>query len=146
MLLADVALLHAERFFPGERVRECVAFRISRNADLSVREDMASDLRLEMEQVLESRKESDCVRLEVDASAGADARRFLMTALAVQEPDVYDLPGPLDLSAFMRVASLPGFDDLKPEAWSPQASPTLDPRESMFDQLSRHDVLLCHPF
>ena len=73
ILLEDVVRLFIDRFFPGERVLEVAPFRITRNADLSVREDMASDLLEEMEEVLEARKESDCVRLEIADDGQPDA-------------------------------------------------------------------------
>lgn len=54
MLLEDVIGIFVERFFPGETIRECVPFRITRNADFSVREDLAPDLLAEMEEVIEA--------------------------------------------------------------------------------------------
>ena len=68
ILLEDVVALFAGRFFPGEPVVECVPFRITRNADLSVREDLAADLMVSMEEILDARKQSACVRLEISAN------------------------------------------------------------------------------
>ena len=47
-----------DQLFPGERILESVPFRITRNADLSVREDLAADLMAEMEQVIDKKKEA----------------------------------------------------------------------------------------
>ncbi|MBW3542446.1 MAG: polyphosphate kinase 1 [Planctomycetes bacterium] len=146
ILLEDLVCSHAERFFPGEPAAECVAFRITRNADMSLREDQASDLLTGMEELLDARKESDCVRLEVGAEASATLLAFLKGALGVADEDVYAPPGPLDLAAFMRLTDVEGFDRLKYKPWPPQPSPDLDPRESIFDVLVRKSVLLCHPF
>jgi len=44
VLIEDAIGMFAERFFPGETVVECVPFRITRNADMSVREDLSGDL------------------------------------------------------------------------------------------------------
>ncbi len=44
VLLEDAVALFADRFFPGEEVVECAAFRISSNAQLGVRKDLAGDL------------------------------------------------------------------------------------------------------
>ena len=146
ILLEDVVALFVERFFPGEPVVECVPFRITRNADMSVREDFAADLMVSMEEVLDARKQSGCVRLEISANCTSQTLAFLRKTLGVAERNVYATPGPLDLAAFMRLTEVKGFDSLKYETWPPQPSPNLDPRESMFETLKDRDVLLYHPF
>jgi polyphosphate kinase len=146
MLLEDVIAMFIERFFPGEKVLECVPFRITRNADMSVREDMAADLLEAMEDILDARKLSDCIRLEIAGHATPVVLDFLTTILDIKEDDVYAVPGPLDLSAFMRLTDIKGFDALRNPSWPPQASPDVDPKTSLFDVLSRRDVLLVHPF
>jgi polyphosphate kinase len=146
MLLEDAVGMHVERFFFGEHVVECVPFRITRDADLSIREDLAHDLLVEMEEILDARKQSACVRLEISDHASDTLLAFLEQGLEVTGDDVFKTPGPLDLSAFMRLTELQGFDSLKSEAWPPQPSPQVDLTTSMFDVISRRDVLLYHPF
>jgi polyphosphate kinase len=95
ILLEDVVGMYADRFFPGEPVQECVPFRITRNADLSIREDLASDLLEEMEEILDARKEGNCVRLEIADHASSALQKFLETALQMCAEEVYASPGPL---------------------------------------------------
>ncbi len=146
MLLEDVIGVFIQRFFPGERVQECAAFRITRNADMSVREDLAFDLLEEMEQVLDARRHSACVRLELADTASDPTRDFLMEALDVGEESLCCVPGPLDLSAFMRLTDLKGFAPLRYEEWPPQPSPELNATPSMFEAIAQQDWLLYHPF
>ncbi len=146
ILLEDVVELFAGRFFPGEPVVECVPFRITRNADLSVREDLAADLMVSMEEILDARKQSACVRLEISDNCTTATLSFLRNTLGVPENSVYASPGPLDLSAFMRLTDVKGFDQLKYESWQPQPSPNVDPQTSLFETLRDRDVLLYHPF
>ncbi len=146
MLFEDVVLEFIERFFPGEEVLECVPFRITRNADLSLREDLASDLLAQMQQLLDERKLSDCVRLEIVDGASAQLRRFLKQRLEVDERDIYSVAGPLDLSSFMQLTELRGYDDLKYDPWPPQPSPLVDPRKTVFESIARRDILLYHPY
>ncbi len=146
MLLEDVIAWSIEKFFPGEKVLECVPFRITRNADLSLREDEASDLMEGMQEILEARKESHCVRLEIAEVAEEVTRRFLQQQFDVEDSDVYGIPGPLDLTGFFPLAELTGFDQLRDTPWPPMASPTIDPRRNLFDVLADQNVLLCHPF
>lgn len=146
MLLEDVVQMHVERFFPGLEVRGCTFFRVTRNADMRVQEDTPADLLSGMQQVLIARKQSACVRLEIAAGASQSIRSFLQSALKVSDEDVYVVPGPLNLSAFMRLSGLAGFDHLRYEPWPPQPSPQVDPQVSIFDTLASHDVLLLQPY
>ncbi len=146
ILLEDALQMHVARFFPGVTVRDCTFFRVTRNADLRVQEDSAADLLSGMQQVLTARKQSACVRLEIAATAGDRLRAFLQTALKVRDSDVYCVPGPLNLAAFMNLTSLAGYDHLRYEPWPPQPSPAVDPAVSMFDTIARHDVVLCQPY
>ncbi|MHB8970166.1 MAG: polyphosphate kinase 1 [Pirellulaceae bacterium] len=146
LLLEDVLQMHVHRFFPGLEVRDCTIFRVTRNADMRVQEDSASDLLSGMQQVLIARKQSACVRLEIAAGAGATIREFLQRALRIHDGDVYGVPGPLNLSAFMRMSGLPGYDHLRYEPWPPQPSPLVDPQVSIFDTIAHHDVVLFQPY
>lgn len=146
ILLEDVVALHVGRFFPGESIAHCAAFRITRNADLSIRDDIAHDLLAEIEEVLDERKLGACVRLELSADADPQTVAFLQQALSVENCDIYALPGPLDLAGFMRMADLDGFDTLKYEPWPPRISPDVDLGSGMFNVIARKDVLLIHPY
>ncbi len=146
ILLEDVVALHVGRFFPGESIAHCAAFRITRNADLSIRDDIAHDLMAEIEEVLDERKLGACVRLELSADADPQTVAFLRQALSVEDCDIYALPGPLDLAGFARMADLDGFDNLKYEPWPPRISPEVDLGAGMFNNIARKDVLLIHPY
>jgi polyphosphate kinase len=146
ILLEDIVAAEAEQFFPGEGVVHCAPFRITRNADIAVRDDLVHNLLQEIEEVLDDRKLGNCVRLEVAAGADAETVAFLRRALNVDEDEIYALPGPLDLAGFMRLSDLQGFDNLKYEPWHPRISPDVDLAAGMFNVLARRDVLLLHPY
>lgn len=132
--------------FPGEEVVESTVFRITRNADMRVREDESPDLLIGMENVLEERMTSSCVRLEISKGASALIVDTLKKALSVDPTFLFSVPGPLDLAACMGLASMSGFEELKNEPWTPEVMPDLSAPESMFDILTRRDVLLHHPY
>jgi len=147
MLVEDVVAMFIDRFFPGERLLEQAVFRVSRNADFSVREDRAADLLAQMEDVLEARRQSDCVRLEIGEGAGEALVDFLTEGLELPGAENrYILPGPLDLADFMELAELAGYDHLRVPPWPPQPAPAVDPAEPMFEVIARGDVLLYHPY
>jgi polyphosphate kinase len=144
--LEDVVSNFVEQLFPGDTVLECKPFRITRNSDVSVQEDSASDLMEGMEQVLHDRLVADGVRLEIAEDASDSTIDFLRNALRLGPRDVFLIPGPLDLSSMMKLTEMQGFAALRNTPWVPQPSPMIEPAKSMFDIISERDVLLCHPY
>ncbi len=146
ILLEDIVSLLVERFFPGEVVHEATPFRITRNADISVREDQAPDLMTGMEEVLDARTAGACVRLQVSNLISEQSLEFLRSGLDVSDDDIFHAPGPLGLSDLMQLANLRGFDELKYHSWDPQPSPQVDMTASMFETITKKDVVLYHPY
>ncbi|TWU26402.1 Polyphosphate kinase [Novipirellula galeiformis] len=146
MLLEDLVTHYIEDFFPGREVMECVAFRITRNADVELQEDGAADLVDGMEEVLESRRLSRVVRLEYSAAASDHVIAFLSEKMQLTNQDLYPIDGPLDLSYLFTLHGLEGFDSLRDEAWVPQSHPAIDPAEGMFSTIAKGDLLLVHPY
>ena len=146
MPVEDVVALFIDRLFPGEEITECVPFRITRNADLAIDEDLAADMLSGMEEVLTARKRSDCICLEVHEKMTRGFLRFLRGALRVGEQDVFAVSGLPDLSALSSLPQLPGWRELKDKPWPPQPPPDIQARDSMFEVLTERDVLLSHPY
>ncbi len=146
MLLEDVVGAFAQHFFPDETVVETTPFRITRNADLIVSEDVASDFMAEMEQLLQARKQSHCVRLEIDARASATMLAHITQCYSVSPADVYAIEGPLDLSDMMPLSGLKGFENLRDEPWDSYPPKEVDIGKSMFEQLAEKSILLLHPY
>ncbi len=142
----DVISLLVQKFFPGEDVVATVPFRITRNADLSVREDDGTDLLAEMEDVLEERKDSFCVRLEISNRVTAETLAFLKQLLRLKSRDVYVLPGPSGLRDFMGLADVPGGDKFVYPSWEPCQVEGFEPGESIFAAIRERDRLLFHPY
>lgn len=146
ILLEDAVRALADAFFHGETVLEAVAFRVTRNADMSVQNEDAADLVAEMRQVLDARRQSRCVRLEIEAGASAELVAELRRSFDVEEPDIYAVPGPLALSDFMHWAALEGFDDLRDKPWPPQSSLPTGGIPSLLEVLEQRNILLVHPY
>lgn len=142
----DVIALLVQRFFPGEEIVSTVPFRITRNADLSVREDEGTDLLAEMEDVLDERKDSFCVRLEISDMVTAPMLVFLKQLFKIRNRDIYVVPGPTGLGDLMRLADQAGFEGHTYPYWHACAMPGIDPAESIFDAIRQSDRLLYHPY
>ncbi len=142
----EVISLLIQRFFPGEEIVSTVPFRITRNADLSVREEDGTDLLEEMEDVLEQRKDSFCVRLEISDHATKPMLFFLKKLLKLRNRDVYVIPGPVGFGDLARLADLPEYSGHVYPRWKPCASPGFDPGQSIFETIRSGDRLLFHPY
>lgn len=142
----DVIALLVQRFFPGETIVSTVPFRITRNADLSVREDDGADLLAEMEDVLEERKDSFCVRLEISDHVTVAMLAFLKSLLRLRNRDVYVLPGPAGFGDLMRLAESPGFENYVYPVWSSCLPAGFEPAVSIFETIREQDRLLYHPY
>lgn len=146
LLCEDLVKLFLSKYFPKEVILECITFRITRNADLDIEEDLAPDLLHEMKEVILARKTSACLRLEISQSATLTIITLLKRISKVKGKDVYPIPGPLALSEFTTLSGLQGHSDLKFQPWAPLRSVEIEPTGSMFEALSNHDVLLLHPY
>jgi polyphosphate kinase len=146
ILIEDVIRRHAARWFSGTQILECAAFRITRNADIALREDEAPDLLSGMASILEERQWSHCVRIEIEASASRAAQQFLCKLLEAGPDDLFRFNGPLNLKDFMPLSRIDGFTGLKAEAWDPQPSPKINRHLPMFGQIAAGNILLYHPY
>lgn len=133
-------------FFQNCDIREQCLFRVTRNADIELREDLSPDLMVGMLELLEDRRETECLRLEFQHTATRQMRQFLMGFLKVANSDSYPVKGLLDLKALSALVETDGFDRLRYKAWPPQPSPEIDLKTNIFEQLARKDVLLIHPY
>lgn len=146
VLLENLAAHFVDEFFPGRKVIECVAFRLTRNADIEFRADAASDLLGGIEEILENRRYSRPVRLEYEAAASDEVVDFLQTAHQLHHEDLYAIDGPIDLSFLFTLHGEEGFDHQRDEVWPAQPHPRIDPEESMFQTIAAGDLLLVHPY
>ena len=146
VLLEDLVAHHVAEFFPGREVCECIVFRITRNADVELREDEAADLMEGMEEVLESRRQTRAVRLEYSAGASDVTVGYLAAKLQLSRQDLVPVDGPLDLTYLFTLHGLEGFDNLRDEGWPPCRTPAVDPAGSMFSNIAGGDILMVHPY
>ena len=146
ILIEEVIRMFIDRFFHDEPIQEFGLFRITRNADLSVEEEFAPDFLMEMEEIVDARKYSDCIRLETEEHFSPSLLAFLQKHFKILEVETFAIPGPLNLGGFQKIAGLDLFPELKYEPWVPRISPEIDMKESLFDILKKKNVLLLHPY
>jgi len=144
-VLEYVIQKYGERLFPGYQVQDSFVFRVTRDADLGVDEERDDDFIDAMVEVLAQREQSPAVRLSC-VKGSERLRDFIAAMVDLGLPDVYEIPGPLDLGSLMSLVSLSGFESLRDVPWNPLPSPSLPEDEPYWSVLSRTDVLLHHPY
>ncbi len=146
LFLSSIIHQHAEDLFPGMTIKGCYQFRITRNSDLSL-DDEVDDLASALQGELLARRYGDAVRLEVADNCPRHLAEFLLRQFALTEDELYEVNGPVNLTRLMDVCNLPNHSDLQFRPFSPGFPKGL-PKNSdrLFDTIQQEDVLLLHPF
>ncbi|PTI43007.1 RNA degradosome polyphosphate kinase [Staphylococcus succinus] len=148
IMVEDIITYFINDLFTGYEVLNTFTFRITRNADLTIHEDGAEDLLIEIERFLKERKSGTAVRLEVDGRhATNEDILWIMNQLEVQDEDVYFLNGPLDLTMLF---DLVGHLSHKLNHLTYNKYVPLLPRdlgnENIFDVALKQDIFFHHPY
>ncbi len=145
----EMIAANLERLFEGMEILEHTMFRVTRDADFTVG-DEADDLLQAVETELRRRRFGEVVRLEVQAGMGDAIHTQLVEALGVEEGDVMEVEGLMDLGDLMDVYGTPGFSDLRDPAWHPVTQPRLiaeeDAEPDVMGAMRRGDILVHHPY
>ena len=159
--LEQVIAFNLKELFPGMTIEGHYFFRVTRDADLELRDLEADDLMLALEQGLRKRRMGgEVVRLEVPNEMPQDVVEMLMTGLSVEEEDLYLIDGPLGLDDLLSLTALP-LPKLKSQSHGGQTPTVLarsqqhlldegaikpDEFRSIFSVIRSQDILLHHPY
>ena len=143
--LHDILEHNLDAVFPGMEIVDTTLFRVTRDAEVELNED-ASDLRQQVAEELRQRRYEPVVRLELQAQPDPWVRELLVAKFELTEEDVYELPGELDYTGLMSVASLPRAE-LRDLPWDPVEPLMLpDPESDIFAAIRAGDILVHHPY
>jgi polyphosphate kinase len=146
VLMEELIEQHIHTLFSGYTPLSVHAFRLTRNADLTLNEEGAEDLLEEIEKELRRRRWGAPVRLEVQKGIHPYALNQLQYEFEVED-NTFEIDGPLDLTYFMKLAgSLKGFEHLRYKPIEPAYPAELDDTEDIFSKLKQQDVLVYHPY
>ncbi len=143
--LEEMVMANLDLLFPGLRILSAHPFRVTRDAEVEIEEDEASDLLSAMVELVGQRHFGSAVRLEIDAGTPKSIRKILESNLGVQPYQVYRLRSPLGRSDLMELTKV-DRPDLKDPPFPPAMPSFVSQEESIFSVLRRRDVLLYHPY
>jgi len=146
ILLENIILAHIGRLFLGHTVTRTGLLRVTRNSEYTIDEDEGNDLLDEMARSIRDRRWGYPVRVEISKGMGKPGLRLLKKTLSLTTDKIYELSGPLDLTAWMSFATAKEFSHLRNIHW-PQAQPSdFLNQPCMFDIIKKRDVLVHHPY
>jgi polyphosphate kinase len=144
-----VIAAHLDQLFPGMEIEQHHAFRVTRNADLTLEEEEADDLLAAVEIELRRRRFGRAVRLEIDVAMSDEVCELLQRELVLGDEDVYTHVAPLDLGGLWAVHGL-DRPDLKDPSYTRVTPVRLSPddgnRVDVFASIRRGDMLVHHPY
>lgn len=144
--LEDIVTANIDLWFSGAKIKETVPFRLTRNADMAVREDEGEPFMQGMEKILQERKASPVVRLEIPRVTSATTLEFLGRFFDLEQNDIYLTDAPVSLADFFSLCDLETFEKLRYPAWTPYPSGDFNYEEPIFEQIAQKDLVLFHPY
>ena len=146
VLLEDIIISRLSELFELYAIQAWCPFRITRDSDLDIDED-ADDLLVEIEHSLKKRQRGDPVRLEIISKCDSALKQFLIDMLDVEDQEIYEVSGPLDLTFFSKFGGLDGMDQLRFAPIVP-VSPPADffGYDDIFEAIRAKDRMVHHPY
>lgn len=145
ILLEDLIAEHLSQLFELHEIKAVCPFRITRNSDLEIDEEV-DNLLTEIEKSIRKRKRGKPVRLEISTRCDAQTRDFLVSMLDINEKEIYECAGPLDLNVWMKFSFIDGFDDLRLPPIKPIKPVDFWGVTDIFEAIRQKDRLVHHPY
>ena len=143
--LEEIIAAHLDMLFPGLEVIGSFPFRVTRDADLAIEVDEASDLLTTVEEIMEQRAKGNPVRIEVDHSMHDGVCHMLEKKLGISPSMLYRIGHPVGMADFMQLLSL-DRPDLKDIPFLPSLPSDLSDGKDIFSAIRHHNILLYHPY
>ncbi len=145
VLLEKLVEANLDRLFPGMQILGASAFRVTRDADIEIREDEAGDLLDSVAENVRRRRFGAAIRLEVEERCPEAVRELLRGELELEPEDVYAIDGPLGAADLISVLKL-DLPQLKDVPYLPSARTIFDAPADLFETIRKGDILLHQPY
>ncbi|MGB7202527.1 MAG: polyphosphate kinase 1 [Pyrinomonadaceae bacterium] len=144
-LLEEIVAANVRDLFPNMKTSEAFLFRVTRDADIELREDEAGDLLRSLELELQRRRDRFPVRLEVEAAMPEKMLKLLAGGIGLDDEETERVDGFLDIPDLMQLCSL-DRPKLKERPITPIIPSPLRKNTNIFEVVKKQDVLLHHPY
>lgn len=145
VLLEELIDANLHSVFPSMRLSKSHLFRVTRDADVEIRDDQAADLLGRIKESLRERRFGNAVRLDVSSTMPQEMVRYLTESLKIEADDVYVMGGILGVGDLMQLYSLE-LPELRDRPIRMTVPALLSKKQQVFDAIKKQDILLHHPY
>ena len=146
ILLESIITSRLDELFALFKIKAFCPFRITRDADLDIDED-TDDLMSEIEKSIKQRRRGKPIRLEIASKCDKQLREFLIEMLDVDESEIYECRGPLDLTFLSKFAKISGSESLSFNPIKPVTPcPDFYGYDDIFQAIREKDRFVHHPY
>lgn len=145
VLLEDVVAANVGHLFPNMKVGPTYLFRVTRDADIELREDEAGDLLRTLERELQRRRDRFPVRLEVSSDMPDKILKVLTTGIGLNSEHVVKVDGFVDIPDLLELYYL-DLPNLKDRPFSIVYPSVFHEAKNIFELVRKQDVLVHHPY
>ncbi len=146
VLLENIIISRLDELFELFRIKAYCPFRITRDSDLDIDED-TDDLLSEIEKSIKQRRRGKPIRLEISSKCDKQLREFLIEMLDVDESEIYECRGPLDLTFLSKFAKISGSESLSFKPIKPVSPcPEFYGYSDIFEAIREKDRFVHHPY
>ncbi len=144
--LEGIITLHLSDLFYGLTVKEIHAFRIMRDSDLSIHEEVEGSLLTNVKKELKNRFWGDAVRLDVHSKIPETLKHIVMELLKIQDHEMYEIPGFLNMGDLMYFYNLSHTSNLKFSPIPAKNKLGEYSLDKIFQLIRKNDIILHHPY
>ena len=150
ILVEDIILHNAGKIFSNYKIEEKSLIRVTRNADIDVKEalfDQEMDFRGAMSELIKKRKRLCAVRIQLSRELSSSTVSELSSRLDISKKQFFVEKAPLDMSYVFTVRNkAKDKSNLFFNEQIPQKSPMVDESTSMISQIDKKDIFLSYPY
>ncbi len=150
ILVEDIILHNSGKIFSNYKIEEKSLIRVTRNADIDVKEalfDQEMDFRGAMSELIKKRKRLCAVRIQLSRELSSSTVSELSSRLDISKKQFFVEKAPLDMSYVFTVRNKSkDQSNLFFNEQIPQKSPMVDESTSMISQIDKKDIFLSYPY
>ena len=143
--LEDIVADNLDLLFPGLEIVASYPFRVTRDVEVTIKEDEAPDLITAVEEQLDLQDFSSAVRLELDVTTPTHIVEILTKNLQLPSYLVYTGDDPIGMAGLMELTSLER-PDLKDQPFQASVPALVNKPGGILNAVRQQDLLLYHPY
>ena len=144
--LERIIELHLSDLFYGMQVKEIHAFKITRDSDISFREDNAGDLLSTVKKELKNRTWGEAVRLDISRNTPDTVKNILKDSLQLEDYEIMEVNNIINLTDLMYFYNLSESSHLKFPPLMPKNIMAEHDLDKVFSIIRKGDLLFHHPY